>query len=114
MVLDSVPTSVTLEEYVDATVKQLPGDFHIASRAELRLNGREAVRLVMEFTVQEVKGSQLIYLVKDPSGIWTLVLHECRGSSGRASRVLRRAPPPSTPLPDPARSAAALEAGGRL
>ena len=72
VVLDRVPAGVTLKEYIDATVKQLPGDFHIASRAELRLNGREAARLVMEFTVQDVKGSQLIYLVKDPSGIWTI------------------------------------------
>jgi hypothetical protein len=72
VVLDKAVAGVTLKEYVDATVKQLPGDFRVASRKELRVNGREAVRLVIEFSVQDVKGSQLIYLVKDPAGIWAV------------------------------------------
>jgi hypothetical protein len=72
VVLDRTPTGVTLKEYIRTTAEQLPADFHIAGSAELRLNGREAARLVMDFTVQGVQGSQLIYIVKNPSGIWTL------------------------------------------
>jgi hypothetical protein len=72
VVLDKAAAGVTLKEYVDATAKQLPGDFRVASRKELRVSGREAVRLVIEFSVQGVKGSQLIYLVKDPAGIWAV------------------------------------------
>lgn len=66
MVQEKTDTEGTLKEYVDNTLAQSPGE--VTSRTDLRLNGFEATRLV----VGQAAFSQLMYVVKGPSGFWAV------------------------------------------
>lgn len=96
---DSTPVNMTLKQYLNAAASQLPQEWHLASQTDLSLNGREAVRMVFDYSLPNgTTASDLAYFVKMPSAVWEVVY------TTRASEWQTR-------LPDFEKSAATFRPG---
>jgi hypothetical protein len=69
---EKVMSAITLDTYLDAAASQFPAEFQIQERDIVTLGEYQAGRLVIDFTIQGVDGSELLYVVKDGTTIWAI------------------------------------------
>jgi hypothetical protein len=68
VVKEKVLSAVTLENYADAVTNQLPSDFTITERKEVKLDNHDALRLTLEMSEPSIK--EIMYLVKVGNTMW--------------------------------------------
>lgn len=67
-----VPSNVTLDVYLDASVKQLPKDFRVVEQKIIPLERYQAGQLTTEFTIGGVTGKQVIYAIREGNTVWNI------------------------------------------
>lgn len=69
---EKVLSAMTLDTYLDAAVGQFPPGFDVRERDIVTLGDHQAGRLLIEFAIQGVRGSELLYAVKDGTTMWVI------------------------------------------
>ena len=69
---EKVMSVVTIDTYLDAASSQLPASFVVTDRQIVKLNGYDAGRLVIEFSISGTDGKELMYAVKNGNTFWVL------------------------------------------
>jgi hypothetical protein len=69
---EKVFSAMTIDTYLDAAVGQLPAQFQVVERDTVSLNGRQAGRLGIEFSISGVVGQEVMYVIKDDSTMWVI------------------------------------------
>jgi hypothetical protein len=57
---------------LDAAVKQFPPQFRTVEREIVSLDGFQAGRMVIEFTISGVSGKEMLYSIKDDNIMWNV------------------------------------------
>jgi len=68
-----VPQDLTVEEYLDAVVKQISNEAKVIDQKVVSLENYQAGRIVTESTIGEIAISQLFYLIKDDNKFWLVI-----------------------------------------
>ena len=85
VVAERVPSDVTLETYLELFAKQLPDQFRVVGQGIVPLDGYEAARYLLEFTLQGVQGEQIMYVIKSGNNVWAVT---CSTGAGEFDRRL--------------------------
>ena len=67
---EKVSSSMTLDTYLDATINQLPPQFHLLEQGIVQLGDYQAGRLVWEAAIGDMAVKDLSYCIKDGSTMW--------------------------------------------
>ncbi len=69
---EAVPETVSLEEYLDASVDLLPSDFQVVNREIVTLGDREAGKLVLSVSDATMHRMSVIYVIRDGAWFWNV------------------------------------------
>jgi len=69
---EPVGPAVTTDTYLDLLTKQLPSEFRVGERKQVRLDRYQAVQIVTEATISGVTAKQIIYTIKQGSNMWAV------------------------------------------
>lgn len=69
---EKVMSVVTIDTYLDAASSQLPASFVVTDRQIVKLNGYDAGRLVIEFSITGTNGKELMYAIKNGNTFWVI------------------------------------------
>jgi len=69
---EKVMSVVTIDTYLDAASSQLPASFVVTDRQIVTLNGYDAGRLVIEFSISGTNGKELMYAIKNGNTFWVI------------------------------------------
>ena len=69
---EPVGSTVTTDTYLDLLTKQLPSEYRVVERKQVRLDRYQAVQIVTEATISGVTAKQIIYTIKQGSNIWAV------------------------------------------
>jgi hypothetical protein len=72
IVFKKVISAVTIDDYIDASLKQLPGIFVITDRQIVKLDKYDAGRLVIESSVSGILGKELMYVINNGNMFWVI------------------------------------------
>ena len=67
---EKVPAGTTVEQYLDAAVKQLSGQFQVVDQKVVSLEKYQAGRVVAETTAGGIPIKQLFYFVQNGNNFW--------------------------------------------
>jgi len=67
-----VPSIITVETFVDLMVGQLPSQFNVIEQEVVPVGPYEAGRLVIDFALPGVEGTQLIYVFLEEGSVWAV------------------------------------------
>ena len=70
---ETIPSSMSLDTYMDAAEGQFPSTFNLTGRELTTLGEYDAGRLEIEFSVGFVLGKELLYVIKDGKTVWVVV-----------------------------------------
>ena len=62
-----------VKDYLDAAIKQLPPQFQVIKQETTSLQGRQAERLIVDFTILDYSGRELLYVLQDGDTLWVIV-----------------------------------------
>jgi hypothetical protein len=69
---EQVPADITVDDYLDAAMGQLPAEFQVVERETLSIGDLPAGRLTIEFSMSGVNGKEVVYVVKDGITLWAI------------------------------------------
>jgi hypothetical protein len=69
---EKVLSVITIDTYLDAATSQLPASFVVTDRKIVKLNGYDAGRLMIEFSITGSNGKELMYAVKNDNVFWVI------------------------------------------
>lgn len=69
---EKVMSVVTIDTYLDAASSQLPASFVVTDRQIVKLNGYDAGRLMIEFSITGTNGKELMYAIKNGNTFWVI------------------------------------------
>jgi hypothetical protein len=69
---EEVPESISLQEYLDASVELLPSDFKVVDRGMVTLEDREVGKLVLSVSDATVRRMSVIYVIRDGAWFWNV------------------------------------------
>lgn len=69
---EKVKSVITIDTYLDAVSSQLPASFKVTDRQIVKLNGYDAGKLLIEFTISGTNGKELMYAVKNGNTFWVI------------------------------------------
>jgi serine/threonine-protein kinase len=69
---EKVMSVITIDTYLDAASSQLPASFVVTDRQIVKLNGYDAGRLMIEFSISGTDGKELMYAVKNGNTFWVV------------------------------------------
>lgn len=72
VVKEKVPSTMTIDEYLDLASEQLPAPSQVIERGAVTLADREAGRLVIQAEISGVAVKQLMYIVKEGTTMWLI------------------------------------------
>jgi hypothetical protein len=67
VVTEQVLSAITIDTYLDAAIKQLPGEFSVRERGTVSLGPQQAGRVVLEATMMGQRVKELMYVIKSDS-----------------------------------------------
>lgn len=69
---ERVLSAMTVDTYLDLAVKQFPDSFQIVDRSIVSLDHYQAGRLLVDFTISNVQGKEVIYVIKEGDTVWVI------------------------------------------
>jgi hypothetical protein len=70
---EQIFSSITVDTYLDAAIKQFPPEFQLVDRRIVSLDRYEAGRLLVELTLSSIKAKEALYAIKDDDTMWLVV-----------------------------------------
>jgi hypothetical protein len=81
---EDVPSGISVEDYLEASLKLMPASIRLVDRGVLSLGTYEAGKLVLSSDIQGLRGLLVIYSIKDGDRFWNVTY-----STGADEFVLR-------------------------
>ena len=72
VVTEQVPSTVSIDTYLDAAIKQLPSGFRAIERGLASIGGYEAGRIVLEASISGRQIKEVLYVIKRESTVWVV------------------------------------------
>ena len=72
VIKDKLPSVLPMDTILDLSENQLSKQFHMLEQGVIELGDYQAGRMVLEFSVNGVKGIELLYLVKQGNDLYTI------------------------------------------
>jgi hypothetical protein len=69
---EEVPETVSLQEYLDASVELLPSSFEVVDRGIVAMGDREAGKLVLSVSDGTMRRMSVIYVIRDGAWFWNV------------------------------------------
>jgi hypothetical protein len=69
---EDVPETVSLQEYLDASVDLLPSDFEVVDQGIVTLGDREVGKLVLSVVSASLRRMSVVYVFRDGARFWNV------------------------------------------